>query len=706
MTRIVVEPIAARRRQRALLIPPVMIVAVLGALVAGGGREIVQWMVAGALSGLPILIALTALYVLPGLALLRILLPSASHMHPMAYIGMAVGLSAALPPLVILNSSVIGVRWGAIHVWTYLLLCFLVVLWPTQRSEPHLPRISIWKRFLRSQSIRLDSAGIALIIITSAALIARFFIVRDLPTGLLGDSYHHTLITQLIYENGGLFHSWEPYAPLTTFTYHFGFHANVAFFLWLTGVDSAHGVVIVGQTLGGIIVLMVFVICIGVFGIRPWAGVWATLIVSSITTLPSLYVTWGRYTQLTGQIVGIMLLVCWTMLSDRKPGESLWRLVALAGITGAAMMLTHYLVSVIIGAFLASSILVKTLAQRDLHALMSTVILYTIASCVAIALTAPWLVNLANGYLLRNAAGFVSGSVGERHIVSLSTLPRDIVPLYAKGYVLAAAGIGLCIAAWRRSWKISLAGVWSVLAVIIVAPYIVGLPGAGVIDHITALSSWFLTLPPLAGYALDAVQRRTTTALRRAGTPSNLIRAVMALVIGAVLAWGVTWQTRMIDGTTQLVTHADMAAMRWIRTHIPRDARFLVNSFPAYSGYLLAGSDAGWWIPLLAERQSTLPPITYGSERGPTDDYARRVNAISTALRQRPLTDARPVLIDLTAQHALAVLRDNGVTHIYSGAHAFPSNVDRIDTARLRESPHFRLVYDRDGVEIFELVTQ
>lgn len=706
MTRIVAEPIATRRRQRAWIVPPVASAVVLGALIAGGGGEIVQWAVSGALSGLPILIALAALYVIPGLALLRILSPHTSRTHPMAYLGMAIGLSTALPPLVILISSVIGIRWGAIHVWIYLLLSCLVVLWPTRRSIQRTSHFSIWQRLLRFQRIRLDSASIALTIITSTALIARFFIVRHLPTGLLGDSYHHTLIAHLIRKNGGLFDSWEPYAPLTTFTYHFGFHANVAFLLWLTGIDSATGVLIVGQMLGGIIILMVFVLCLDVFGIRPWAGVWATLIVASIMTLPSLYVTWGRYTQLTGQIVGVTLLVCWTMLSDRKLQESLWRPIALAGMTGAAMMLTHYLVSVIIGAFLVSSILVKTLVQRNLNTLKSTLLLYAIASCIAAVLAAPWLINLTNGYLLRNATGFVSGGVGDRHIVSLSTLPRDIVPLYTKGYVLAMAGIGLCIAAWRRFWKISLAGIWSVLAVIIVAPYIVGLPGTGIIDHITALSSWFLTLPPLAGYAIEAVQRRTTTALRSAGTPTNLIRAVLALVIVAILAWGITWQTSMIDGTTQLVTHADMAAMRWIRTHIPPDARFLVNSFPAYSGYLLAGSDAGWWIPLLAERQSTLPPITYGTERGPTDDYALRVNAVSAALRQRPLTDERPVLIDLTSQRALSILRDNGVTHIYSGAHAFPPNVDRIDTAKLRASPHFRLVYDQDGVEIFELVTQ
>jgi len=41
----------------------------------------------------------------------------------------------------------------------------------------------------------------------------------------------------------------------------------------------------------------------------------------------------------------------------------------------------------------------------------------------------------------------------------------------------------------------------------------------------------------------------------------------------------------------------------------------------AYGDSVIVGSDGGWWLPLLARRQTTLPPINYGSEQGVRADY-------------------------------------------------------------------------------------
>jgi hypothetical protein len=200
------------------------------------------------------------------------------------------------------------------------------------------------------------------------------------------------------------------------------------------------------------------------------------------------------------------------------------------------------------------------------------------------------------------------------------------------------------------------------------------------------------------------LQRAGAGALRRIGRsvwPIQIFAGLLALLL---LAWGARWQMQSIDRSTQLVSAADVDAMAWVRTNTAPDARFLVNSFPAYSGYLVAGTDAGWWLPLLTGRETTLPPLTYGSERGPTPDYAHQVNSISAALRERALTDPRAVKVDLTTADALAVLRDHKISYVYSGAQDFPTGVDRIDTKRLRTSAKFRLVYDRGGVQIFQLV--
>ena len=47
------------------------------------------------------------------------------------------------------------------------------------------------------------------------------------------DAYHHTLVTALFLDRGGVPHDYAPYAPLASFTYHFGFHAFAAALGWL-----------------------------------------------------------------------------------------------------------------------------------------------------------------------------------------------------------------------------------------------------------------------------------------------------------------------------------------------------------------------------------------------------------------------------------------------------------------------------------------
>jgi hypothetical protein len=146
--------------------------------------------------------------------------------------------------------------------------------------------------------------------------------------------------------------------------------------------------------------------------------------------------------------------------------------------------------------------------------------------------------------------------------------------------------------------------------------------------------------------------------------------------------------------------------MQWIRTNTPTDARFLVNSFPAYGGYLLVGSDAGWWVQLLAHRQSTLPPLTYGSEKSESPTFTNDTNQLWEKLRGKSLMDFGAVSIDLTTPDAIKLLRDARATYIYIGANNVPASelVDHINTQKLSSNPAFKRVYSQDGVEIFQLL--
>ncbi len=668
------------------------------------------------------------------------------------------GVSVALPPVLLLLADLMHLPWNSITTWGYVGISGVIALAPLpirRVANPDKGKSLSLSYAFPWRTLPIGFTDVVLVVLFIVALLVRFWTIRDIPTGLFGDSYHHTMIATLLVENAGLFTSWEPYVPLVSFTYHFGFHANAGFFHWITGYDVVQSVLYMGQILNALSVPMAYLLVMTLTGKRQ-AGVWAALLTGFVATIPAHYVVWGRYTQLTGNTVLVIVVVSWIYLIDsRAPlwtsspttttpdstnstnaptSRPRWSAVLLAAFATASMILTHYLVTIFAALFVASYLLVWLMRQRSFSPLRLRLPSIGLALALTLLLTTPWIINLFNGYLVRTATVFVAGAVEQDRVAQYATLPA-VVPLYARGYVIAAALVGLWLAGWQRQWRIALAGLWTTILVLCVVPHVLGLPLTGIIDHITALSAWYLTLIPLAAYALALAQEGILARLRHWipappalspipgrgddttppsprggkrrgwGLPEGAVNGGVALLMLAVMGWGATWQQTLIDGSTQLVSQADMQAMDWIRNHTPPDARFLVNSFPAYGGTLVVGSDAGWWIPLLTGRRSTLPPIVYASEAADPPDYLRQVNRVAERLRGHPLTVLAPVQIDLTPPAALQVLRNEEINYVYHGAQRSPGPLaaDTIAIDPLRQAAGFTLVYEQDGVVIFEV---
>jgi hypothetical protein len=646
------------------------------------------------------------------------LLPRDSTLHPTARLLIAFGGSAALPPLLLLLLHQVGIPWGRLATWLYVLLALLLAAWPTC-ADGRLYRGGSERRWpwqgLRG---RYDAASGALLVLGVLVLLLNLYVVRDLPTGMFGDSYHHTMITTLLVENGGLFDSWQPYAPLTTLTYHFGFHANAAFVHWLTGFEVTQSVLIGAQVLIACSVMSLALLLV-LLNTSLWAGVWAVLLAGFVLTIPTYFVNWGRYTQLTGHLVLVATLASWILLTEQVARTAAaqrwsglwravaqhWRLLLLAALMTAALLLTHYRVTLFGALFVGSYLLALLLVARSGRVVVAVLGAVLPGVALALLVALPWLLNVLEGYLLRNATGMVrteSSVVQSGGTVNLVM----IYPFYMPRFVIGAAFVGLLVAIWQRHWRMVLPAVWALLLVLTVVPQVVGLFGSGLIDYLTGYSALYLTLPLLVGYLVAQVQVGASTLLGWWKVPGVVAWVlVVLLLVGGVAWWGPT-RLNVVHGRTQLVTQADMAAMRWIREQTSPDARFLVNSFPAYGGTLIVGSDAGWWVPLLTGRDSMLPPITYGLELAEEPDYAQQINTLAADLRGLPLTDSTPVVLDPTTPAALRRLREAGIDYVYSGATA-PSgdaDVDYIDTERLVASPAYELVYRQDGVEIFRLV--
>jgi hypothetical protein len=158
-----------------------------------------------------------------------------------------------------------------------------------------------------------------------------------------------------------------------------------------------------------------------------------------------------------------------------------------------------------------------------------------------------------------------------------------------------------------------------------------------------------------------------------------------------------------------MVTPADMAAYAWIRSHTPADALFLVNGSPIHEWSMIAGIDGGFWLPLLAGRPTTVPPMTYGNERCRIAGCDRELATLYETLRNARLHDPRPRMTDLTRPAALAALRERGVAYIYFGALPLSgpgtfNPPDLFERDGVRRHPAYRQVYAAGGVEIYEVV--
>jgi hypothetical protein len=144
-----------------------------------------------------------------------------------------------------------------------------------------------------------------------------------------------------------------------------------------------------------------------------------------------------------------------------------------------------------------------------------------------------------------------------------------------------------------------------------------------------------------------------------------------------------------------LVTRPDLRAADWIRTNTPEKAIFLVNSFFAFNGSAIVGSDGGWWLPLLSLRQTNLPPTNYVFEQSPRPDYRQWVNALTEQIISHGL--ANPDVI--------AMLKERGISYVYIGQRQGKVNNlgAALDPQLLLASPNYTPIYRQDRVWIFQL---
>jgi hypothetical protein len=430
-------------------------------------------------------------------------------------------------------------------------------------------------------------------------------------------------------------------------------------------------------------VLTLYPLAVRLSGSR-WAGVLAVLVAGLLSPMPMFYVNWGRYTQLAGQaILPVAMVVAWSALDSR---ERNWRLFVLSWILVSGLAMTHYRVLIFFVVFAVAWGLL-TIRRPNWRRSLGGLAGVGLGSAV---LFLPWFVRAFAGRILGFFWQRLSTPVGQLSSFDLQhNTIGDLTTFLPPGiwflFVLAVAA-GL----WRRRWGTLLVSLWWFLLFIATNPEQLGLPGSGIISNFTLFIAWYLPAGLLIGDLGSQLFARLGS---RRWTSAAIAVTVVVAGLTAVPA-------RLDDMQPEqfaLVTRPDLRAMAWIQDNTPEESRFLVNSFLAYDGTVVVGSDAGWWLPLLARRSNTVPPINYGMELWSQPDYGQLVHDLSV----------QPVEGGPDDPETIALLRQSGVTHVYIGQRQGRVNYggsDLLDPQELASSPHYRLTYHQDRVWVFAFV--
>jgi hypothetical protein len=546
----------------------------------------------------------------------------------------AIGISISITALFALLAYVLGWNISTPALILVYLLLLPPALWTLRRwwrdRHPQLENdndpdgeqtqnINLFTRIDSWSTQRQKFLGYLILALTIfAALIWRFYQIRGVALPLWVDSVHHVQIVKLMLEHGGIPDSFEPFMPVPFF-YHYAFHVLAAAFSTIARLSPQDAVLYLGQVLNAAIALAVYRL-----GVALWGG-WrraalSAILVAFVTQMPAYYVTWGRYTLLTGML--LLPLAMATALNIYHKGANRSRVMIL-GILTAGILLSHYFAAGLLALFLVVigiQALISGIKQKEGFGLKTWLPLL-LASFAGMLLASPWLDRMW---------GFAQSGVKIVAIPpSLEAVDRLYFPEYLNylwrlvgpdwNHVLLFAALpGLIIALYRSRTRAF--GVWSLLLGILSLP--VGVYIAPFRPDHAVIVLFLPTAMLVAELFISAVDWSPLEKLDAVKT--GIVLAVFAVLVG----WGI-WGTRsLVNSATVLATEADLEAIEWIDDNLPAEAQFLINvTHWQYGSY--RGVDGGWWVTPLTSRMTALPNGLYGmGDR----DYVDQVNAVAAQL--------------------------------------------------------------------------
>ena len=436
-------------------------------------------------------------------------------------------------------------------------------------------------------------ATLAVWIAVLAALALRLFVGRGMVMLPGSDTYHHTLIVQLFEEQGGIPRSYDPYAPLISFSYHFGFHSIVALFRWLFETDLLSTTKVVALVLNGTIAATAGFASESLTRNR-WSNVITSILVGLIMVSPFALLRWGRFTQTTGMFflpLGVLIALAGGEISNR-----IWPIFIIVG-----MGLSHTRVT-----FFWLLLMMLVFFRQIWINRWSEVKRWVRMGSISLALALPWLLRVIWVHWdPQDMRITYPMSYGYHDLMRL----EGIVILFPTNWLVVIGGIVLAMVALLSGRTFGMHVLIGWIFFLIGAVTIIAQIGIWIWDIPTTILSLSIPLAILVGVSGDVVGKVLQGRVRLMG------RAILITILGQGILLGVLHLPRLIYTGLFYLRPGDLIVMQWIRENVPENALFLIDvvEFDWSPGWMV-GIDAGYWIPLLTHRTTVLPPMIYSLE--------------------------------------------------------------------------------------------
>ncbi|NOK62442.1 MAG: hypothetical protein GFH27_549293n176 [Chloroflexi bacterium AL-W] len=660
---------------------------------------------------------------------LRLEMPSGLFIQPALWISLSLSIIALLYQW----TTVLGIVLSTPVLMMVTALCALGAVWQIWRaaSPPanrlafiaHAPTTVDNPQATLSTTISSYLPQILLLTIFGLTLWMRFVQITDLALPSWVDSVHHALIVRVAAEQGAVPYSLRPYMDVDTMVYHWGYHVFTAVTMQLSNIALPQAILWGGQVLNALHVLTCAALAAYLWR-RPTAGVVAGLIVGLISLMPAYYVSWGRYTQLTGLLLLPPLIIAWHRALHTRTIN--W--YGCVAILLAGLSCIHFRVTVFALTFM-TVIGIIWLTQRGWTTLRShsTPILFSAGLTTALAL--PWLIVLG-GHLLRaiDQTGYIVTEASYNSIntnllwsgqnpllVTLALVGslwgikrRSLVVVAIVGwfaglivlsnlwlatYFAPALGVVvLLISLQHRRWLIATCG--GVL--FFFNPWLVSIPASWLINNDSIMIILFIPAALLISggvcWLFDSLYTwYTQTGIALLPTETAM-RAIGGVALVAVTIWGIRDlqgpSSGVVNNNTIIATSADVAAIDWVAENTPSDARFLINATTWLPG-ADRGIDGGWWIMPLTGRWTSAPPLLYS--------YGTYEYAVEIQERNRAIIDFQPDQFEQLEQ----LIEQNNVTHIYLGR-----ALGSLTPEAFEGRKGFTTVYTQNGITILAVDQQ